>query len=242
MSKSGLSPAERLLVRDAVATDLLTPSSPVGKVSQLLGRTIDLKTMADVLHCMECGGKQVLDEVLVQPDLVVSGPTPEGIYARQTSVVLQELIRGAQHRLLLSTFAYYDGASQFGVLAEHMESLSQLDVTLFLNIHRKTNGVARNDAVRQFALRFWQEDWPGTRRPSVFYDPRSLTGDGVLHAKVVVTDRTRLFVTSANFTAHAQETNIEMGILLRDRSLALAAEAYFASLVEKQLLLPLPHP
>ena len=97
--------------------------------------------------------------------------------------------------------------------------------------------------VRCFADRFWNKDWPGTRKPRVFYDPRSLAPDGregVLHAKALVVDDELAFLTSANLTEAALDRNIEMGVLLRDQAFATAVVAHFRSLVERQLLLPLP--
>ncbi len=97
--------------------------------------------------------------------------------------------------------------------------------------------------VRCFADRFWNKDWPGTRKPRVLYDPRSLAPDdpkGVLHAKALVVDDELAFLTSANLTEAALDRNIEMGVLLRDRVFAGAVVAHFRSLLERQLLLPLP--
>ena len=73
--------------------------------------------------------------------------------------------------------------------------------------------------------------------------PRSLAPDGregVLHAKALVVDDELAFLTSANLTEAALDRNIEMGVLLRDRAFAGAVVAHFRSLVERQLLLPLP--
>ncbi|NBY46513.1 MAG: hypothetical protein EBQ56_01820, partial [Proteobacteria bacterium] len=66
----------------------------------------------------------------------------------------------------------------------------------------------------RFATDF-KRNWPGTRRPDAYYDPRSVDqGDGpgaVLHAKAVVHDSELVFVTSANLTPKALERNIEAG-------------------------------
>ncbi len=97
--------------------------------------------------------------------------------------------------------------------------------------------------MRGFADRFWKTDWPGTARPGVYYDPRSLEPDrpsGVLHAKAVVTDEEAVFVTSANLTEAAFDRNIEMGLLVRDRALALAVSGQFRALIDRGVLFPLP--
>ena len=103
--------------------------------------------------------------------------------------------------------------------------------------------MSRRQVVRRFADRFWKIDWPGSSRPSVFYDPRALELEGpggVLHAKAIVVDDEALFVTSANLTEAALDRNIELGILIRDRALALTVSNYLYGLIDQGLLRPLP--
>jgi phosphatidylserine/phosphatidylglycerophosphate/cardiolipin synthase-like enzyme len=97
--------------------------------------------------------------------------------------------------------------------------------------------------MRKFADRFWGTDWPGSSRPRVYYDPRSLEPDGpsgVLHAKAVVTDDEAVFITLANLTEAALDRNIEIGLLLRDRPLAASVSSHFRGLIDRSLLHPLP--
>jgi len=135
-------------------------------------------------------------------DLVWSGPTVPGVAARDTGRVFEEIVRAAERTLWVSTYAYFDGPQVFGGLAERLDSVAGLRATLLLNIQRgRGDKTARDQLVRRFADQFWTRDWPGASRPAVYYDPRALDGDGpggVLHAKAVVADGVRLFVTSAN--------------------------------------------
>jgi hypothetical protein len=97
--------------------------------------------------------------------------------------------------------------------------------------------------VRRFADRFWGSDWPGTARPSVYYDPRSLELDGpagVLHGSSDLTDEESVYVTSANLTEAALDRNIELGLVVRDRALALSVTGHFRALIDHELLKPLP--
>ena len=108
---------------------------------------------------------------------------------------------------------------------------------------KRGDTTASEQLVRKFADRFWETDWPGSSHPSVFYDPRALDHegpDGVLHAKAVVADDEAVFVTSANLTEAALDRNIELGVLLRDRALALTIGGYFRRLIDRDLLKPLP--
>lgn len=178
------------------------------------------------------------------PDLVWSGPEVPGLHARDTRRVYEELLGSAERSAWVSTYAFFDGPRAFEVLARRMDERPNLRVTLLLNIQRhRGDTTAAHSLVRRFADHFWRTDWPGSSRPEVYYDPRSLEPEGpggVLHAKAVVTDDEALFVTSANLTEAALDRNFELGLLVRDRALAVSVSGYFRGLIDRGLLLPLP--
>ena len=184
------------------------------------------------------------DERHLKPDFVWSGPEVPGLHARDTRRVYEELFRSAQSSVWVSTYAFFDGAKAFAVLAERMDAVEGLEATLCLNIQRKHGDTtSSDDLVRRFADKFWSKDWPGKACPRVFYDPRSLDLEGpggVLHAKAVVADGEAVFVTSANLTEAAWDRNIEIGLLIRDRSLAETLVCHFQGLIDQKLLCPLP--
>lgn len=189
----------------------------------------------------------MMDELAMNaphPDLVWSGPEVAGLHARDTRRVYQELLGSAERTVWASTYAFFDGPKAFEVVSQRMDAVSDLQVTLLLNVERKWGETtAADEFVRHFADKFWGSDWPGARRPTVFYDPRALElprAGGVLHAKAVVKDDEVVFVTSANLTEAALDRNIELGLLARDPALALTVVAHFRGLIEKGLLVPLP--
>jgi phosphatidylserine/phosphatidylglycerophosphate/cardiolipin synthase-like enzyme len=179
-----------------------------------------------------------------RPDLVWSGPEVPGLHARDTRRVFEELLGSAERSVLASTYAFFDGPRAFQVLAQRMDARAGVRVTLLLNIQRrKGDTTAADQVVRRFADRFWKTDWPGSSRPSVYYDPRAIEVErpaGVLHAKAVVVDDEVVFVTSANLTEAALDRNIELGLLVRDRALAASVSTHFRTLIDRGLLLPLP--
>ncbi len=180
---------------------------------------------------------------IAQPTFVWTGPQAIGLHSRDTRQVYDELIRNFKQSIVISTFAYFDGPERFKDLAARMDGDRDLQVTLLLNIQRGLHSKTKaSDLVRRFASRFWGSDWPGQARPSVFYDPRSLDQEskGVLHAKAVIADEESIFVTSANLTEAALDWNIEIGVLLRDRPLALTATKHFIALIDQERLVPLP--
>ena len=178
------------------------------------------------------------------PDLVWSGPEVLGLPARDTRQVYEELLGGAERSVWVSTFVYFDGPRAFEQLAQRMDTVADLRVTLLLNIQRaRGDTTAPDQLVRRFTDRFWGTDWPGVAKPAVYYDPRSLAPSGpsgVLHAKAVVVDDEAVFITSANLTEAALDRNIELGVLMRHRTLATSVAKHFQGLIDHQLLQPLP--
>ena len=167
---------------------------------------------------------------------------PEGVTAqtRDTAVVVRELFEAAKERVLVSSYVLYQTSQLFEPLARAMDLNPSLEVKLFVTVLRDSGDFRDSDQlVASFAARF-RNDWPGSRLPAVYHDPRSLlTGAGgraVLHAKCVVVDGRRSFVTSANFTEAAQERNFELGLLADDELLARSIESQFETLIERNLV------
>ncbi len=168
--------------------------------------------------------------------------------SRDTAVVVQELFREARESVLIASYALDTGSKAealFGPLAKRMDAEPDLEVRLFVNVHRKhRDDTADAVLLREFADAFRLEIWPGKRLPEVFHDPRSLTTDGkkraCLHAKCIVIDEDRALITSANFTEAAHERNIEAGTVITDTILARALKAQFDTLVDHGALRKIP--
>lgn len=178
-------------------------------------------------------------------DLVVTGPEAPGVALRDTAVVVRELFAQARERVLVVGYAVHQGRSVFRVLAERMAQRPELEVRLCLHVPRPWNDASPAAAlVQRFAERLKRREWPGSRWPAVYYDPRALAPDASqrasLHAKCVVVDRQVAFVSSANFTAAAQERNIEVGVLLRVPAVAEQLDRHFQALIEAGVLTVLP--
>ena len=246
----------RKRLSSALESGLIAPPYSQAAVRGSSGITEDIEGVVAALEDLEHLGitgrgaaawLAMMDEVGSKtplPDLVWSGPEVPGLHARDTRRVYEELLGSAVHSIWASTYAFFDGPKAFDVLSRRMDAVEELQVTLMLNIERRHGDTSSADAlVRRFADRFWTADWPGTRRPSVFYDPRSLEAGrpaGVLHAKAVVKDEDAVFITSANLTEAALDRNIEIGLLVRDRALAASLVCHFRGLIDRGLLSPLP--
>lgn len=183
-----------------------------------------------------------------QINLVWTGPEVLGTESRDTAVVVRELFSSARHSVLISSFAVDQGPKGhelFRPLAERMESHPDLSVRMFLNVKRRYNDkTPANTLLREFSENFRNQVWTGQRLPEVFHDPRSLELSGFsnacLHAKCVVVDEERVFITSANFTEAAHLRNIEAGILLTNRVVAKGIRSQFEMLVTQKILQRIP--
>jgi phosphatidylserine/phosphatidylglycerophosphate/cardiolipin synthase-like enzyme len=184
------------------------------------------------------------DRVLV-PDLVVSGPDVPGVPTADTYAVVQTLFQEAQNEIVLAGYAFYNGKLLFERLAEQKKLRPQLRIIFHVDVPRRAGDTTTSDAIiLKYAEEFRSRHWPWQPFPEVYFDPRALHTDAhtraSLHAKVVVVDRAKLFLTSANFTEAAQQRNVEMGLLSQAGYLAEQVVAYFEGLRQSGLLQRLP--
>jgi hypothetical protein len=187
-------------------------------------------------------------EVKPPPSLVWSDLDLAG--SRDTAVVCRELFRDAESSVVLSTFSLGHKAAAgesrgnpvLKPLAERMLARPGLTVRLFVNLRRLSHmdGASDRDVEDAFVAWFRRDIWPWERLPEVYYDSRSLTSFGeetaCLHAKCVVVDDARAFITSANLTEAAHERNIEAGVLLDDALFARHMRRQFESLIDKRFV------
>ena len=185
------------------------------------------------------------DQTLV-PDLVVSGPDVPGIPTADTYAVVQSLFQEAQDEIILAGYAFYNGKLLFERLADRKKERPNLRIVFHVDVPRRQGDTSTADSiVLRYAEEFKQRHWPWQPVPEVYYDPRGLSTDSharaSMHAKIVVVDRCKLFLTSANFTEAAQQRNVEMGLLSQAPYLAEQVAAYFEGLRQSRDLVRLPN-
>ena len=175
-------------------------------------------------------------------DLVLTGPESAGNAMRDTAAVVHEIFAQAQRTVMLAGFAVYNGQRIFKALADRMMLVPNLSVKMFFDIHATADQSATpQQALSLFMDRFISNEWPANApMPQIFYysPPNTNTYEGrsCLHAKCIVVDEQLAFITSANFTAAAQERNIEIGALVRLPAIAKRLTQYFDALVADRVL------
>lgn len=179
-------------------------------------------------------------------ELVWTGPALDQERSRDTSVVARELFRAARREVLVSTFSIAKGkaaSTVFGELAARMDTEPELRVRLVLPIERLPSEakLPASQVVRRFVEEFPRKFWPGERLPEVYHYPAALAeGDYTrMHAKCIVIDDLRAFVSSANFTEAAHFRNIEAGVLVDDPTFAMRLRTEFDVLIGEGVLEPI---
>lgn len=160
------------------------------------------------------------------PELVWTGPEGHGATARDTAIVLRELFESARDHVILAGYSFTNAKHVLGPLHETMKTHG-VRATFFVDIEQPSVATNPPELHAERALaNFVSRNWPfGSPFPELYYDKRAIVPPvdrqyERIHAKCVVVDGVRAFVSSANFTAQGQERNIEVGVLLHDRLFA----------------------
>jgi phosphatidylserine/phosphatidylglycerophosphate/cardiolipin synthase-like enzyme len=218
---------------DSIATELCRLSTEGLAPAHM---ALLLEIAADAAEQRLSGGMPV--------SLVWTGPESAISQSRDTAVVVEELFAHAERFVLVSSYVVQGGKTVFRSLAERMAVRPELRVQLFLHVGRERRDTRdESELLREFAADLLSQ-WPGIRRPEVFYDPRTLSADRFVraawHAKCVIADEDLAFVTSANFTEWAQQRNVEAGVLIRDRHFTGQLRQQFDGLVQSRQVHRLP--
>jgi phosphatidylserine/phosphatidylglycerophosphate/cardiolipin synthase-like enzyme len=180
--------------------------------------------------------------VVPEVDLVTTGPEDSASAIRDTAVVVRELFASANESVLVAGYAVYRGHKVFQALADRMQQCPDLRVDMYFDIRRRPGDTSGASVLAQYFVdHFRRYEWPVDRPlPSLYFDPRSLDLSlekrACLHAKCVVVDRQRVFISSANFTEAAHDRNIEVGLLVRSEVIASQLTAHFNALLASGVL------
>ena len=169
------------------------------------------------------GDKDVLIAVLralsgvhqaAQPQLVWTSPSLPGLMGH-TTLAVSELINEAESFIYAATYSATMDSPYI------MALLSALDrgvkVTLVVDREHQTRA-ARAVAEKLVGARIWT------------LAPREPDEYAAQHAKLVMIDGFATFVTSANFSSAAADSNLECGVLLRDSAVARAVKTQLDTL------------
>lgn len=229
-------------LREAIASGLLR--TPVDRAS-LVG--FGIRHQVEAIEHALAGHRTaaclaILDVALAEredrrpaPELVWTGPDVPVGTARDTAVVLRSLFEGALESVILAGYSFDHAEEVLAPLHGAMLSRS-VDARFFIDIPQIQRSVDPGAHLTKHMTKFVAESWPfGDPRPRLYYDKRALAPGPPfcsLHAKCVVVDGAKAFVSSANFTQRGQERNIEVGVLIEDPSFASYLAGQWLGLID----------
>jgi phosphatidylserine/phosphatidylglycerophosphate/cardiolipin synthase-like enzyme len=161
--------------------------------------------------------KNDLSPRLVDAELVVTFPSPDGITARHTLQVVRQMITSAKTEILVAGFAITEAGGVMGQLAD--AACRGVRILLLCSDWRSK--------IDQTAAEMIRETWPtGAPRPQVYEYRNEETNTAGMHIKSLLVDGADMLIGSANFTFPGLNTNFEMGVRLNGH-VAQSARAVF---------------
>jgi phosphatidylserine/phosphatidylglycerophosphate/cardiolipin synthase-like enzyme len=179
--------------------------------------------------------------------LALSGPPVSGTPVIDTPTVVRSLFTEARSEVLIASYVFHSATDLLAPLAARHDADASFRVRIIVDLsHQRESPNEPLPVVEQrFVKRFLSNHWTGNRAPELWHDPRfsshnTMGPSGVMHAKLVIIDRSAALVTSANFTTAAQNHNIEVGLQLRLPHQIQRLYHYFEGLIKTGQLKSLP--
>lgn len=188
-------------------------------------------------------GRAMIDSTDQDLFLTLSGPEVTGTPVVDTATVVQALFNEAKTDVILTSYVFSHARELLSPLAEKHDADDSFRVRIITDLshQRKFPDEPLPVVANRFRVHFLDQHWTGLRPPELWHDPRVFKPEpgikpGVMHAKVVIIDRTAALISSANFTEAALNRNIETGVLLRQPRQVLRLRSFFEGLmIEKGL-------
>ncbi len=175
-------------------------------------------------------------ERLARPEIEIAwtGPAASGPLVRSTSVVLEEMlesVREAGEVLLVGYALTVESGTTMERVVELLVESARRRAALSIVLHSDEDETTNLDNL----FKLWDVF---VKKPKVYtWRPPADHPFTKLHAKCLVVDRLDALVTSANFTFHGLESNLELGLRVRGPQAAAIAER-FDHLIASEVLRP----
>lgn len=135
-------------------------------------------------------------------ELVVTAPNSFNLRTRKTKTVVEDLIKNAEKSITLTGYSISDYFSEMiDILAK--KGTQGMYINLYINDLEK-----HRETLEKLLL------YSGRFIKIYNYNKQNDDKMAALHAKIIVVDDKKVFISSANLSYHGMKGNIEMGILL----------------------------
>ncbi len=157
------------------------------------------------------------EEKTVSASLVTTVPPSFSVRAKSTKNTVEGLIRGAKRSVLITGYSL---SGYFADLVDVLIEKSQkgVYVKFFVNNIENQKGL---DKLCRYKGRFLH----------IYNFAGSNDSMAALHAKVISVDEQQTLITSANFSYHGQEGNIELRTIVDSREIAKEVDDIFTHLI-----------
>jgi phosphatidylserine/phosphatidylglycerophosphate/cardiolipin synthase-like enzyme len=189
------------------------------------GETTPSDAIRLILQALQVQAEE-LSPRLATVEFVATVPSGFQAQARGTREVVSEMVAEAKSEVIVLGYEFSDPS-----FIRELACAAQKGIDIILICDRERGSARR-------VLSIWP---PAVRPPSLFEDrdrPQA-AAHASMHAKCILVDSTDLLVTSANFTFHGMQGNIEMGVRLRGFP-ASSARSIFSDLIVQGFVCPVP--
>ena len=215
----------------SLATEAITSSSlreHCGSLQpHLIGFELSCFELAALIEGISYGVQEERTSESVR--LVWTGPEAGSIAPRLTSRALRELIDSAREDLFITSYASFpileienaigDAVTRGVRVSMLLEHLTRDGSEVFRsNINRLRDALP--------GVSFYQ--WPASERPA----------NAAMHAKCAIADLERCFISSANLTERAMDSNLEVGLLVEGGRVPGELRGQFESMIVKRAIEP----
>jgi len=151
-------------------------------------------------------------------EIVSTTPVSFRTKNRKTYPVLKEMITSAQKNITLTGYSISDHFDDLLDLI-HLKSKRGITVELFLNNYNETKHIFKDINI-------------SNRSFFKVYSYSGIDGDEMasLHAKTMIVDEHKVFISSANLSYHGMVSNIEIGVMIDSKTKALQVLDIFKEL------------
>ena len=151
-------------------------------------------------------------------EIVSTTPVSFRTKNRKTYPVLKEMITSAQKNITLTGYSISDHFDDLLDLI-HLKSKQGITVELFLNNYNETKHIFKDINI-------------SNRSFFKVYSFSGIDGDEMasLHAKTMIVDEHKVFISSANLSYHGMVSNIEIGVMIDSKTKALQVLDIFKEL------------
>ena len=150
-------------------------------------------------------------------ELVASGEKWIGEGIKSSANVISDLIDGSFNNLTLTIFILFD-RQIWNKLKSAVERKVKVEIFIYEHHDIKYKGLV--DEVVEYSI----------RHPS--YLKVHKTNEDYIHSKVIIADRSKVYLGSANLTQRGLSQNYELGIFVNDKEFAFNLERIIGKLIE----------